>query len=234
MKASASVSWGADRTILMKIYKATVLSKIQYGAVAYGSACKSLLNRLEVVQNIGLRIISGALRSTSILALRGELSVCSVLETIQESVMRYFIRASYFDEQHLVKVEVLNDLEVVEGLHWRHKLYKIPAVIRANEIRLKLNLPLIRNVTSYVVSPIPPWIDLGFEIKSELCIKLSKKAPPSILKRIMDLTLDSYNNFVQIFTDGSKMELNDELRVGGSFYVPHLDYTSKFRMRSYH
>ena len=33
MKACSSSSWGADRDTLLKIYKATILSKIQYGAV---------------------------------------------------------------------------------------------------------------------------------------------------------------------------------------------------------
>ena len=129
MKASSSLSWGADRSILMKIYKATILSKITHGAVAYGSACKSQIDKLEVVQNVGLRIISGALKSTAILALRGELTMNSVKESIQESVIRYFIGAQYLDIHHIVKTEVLSDLERVKNLPWRHTSYKIPAMI---------------------------------------------------------------------------------------------------------
>ena len=153
MKASSS--WGADRSVLMKIYKATILSKITYGAIAYGSACKSQIDKLEVVQNAGLRIISGALKSTSILALRGELTMNSAKESIQETVIRYFIGAQYLDAQHIVKTEVLSDLERVKDLPWRHTSYKIPAIMRADDIRNNLNLLPMRNLSSYVVSPIP-------------------------------------------------------------------------------
>ena len=233
MKASSSITWGADRYTLMKIYKATILSKIQYGAVAYGSACKSLIDKLEVIQNVGLRIISGALRATSIIALRGELSMCSVMETIRGSVIKYFVGAQYLNVHNIVKTEVLNDLERVRTLPWRHLSYKIPAILRADNIRTELSLPPMRDMTSYVVSPIPPWIDLGIEIRDNLCVKLSKNVPANILKKITDITMNSYDNFIKIYTDASKMEVENNMRVGGSFYVPHFDVLSKFRFRNF-
>ena len=91
----------------------------------------------------------------------------------------------------------------------------------------------MRNLSSYVVSSVPPWIDLGFEVKDELCIQLSRNEPTNILKKVAELTISNYSNFLQIYTDGSKMEVEGSIRVGGSFYVPHLDYLSKFRFRNF-
>ncbi|GFX80409.1 putative RNA-directed DNA polymerase from transposon X-element [Trichonephila clavipes] len=43
LKVLSNTSWGADRTSLLRVYKAIVLSRIDYGCVAYGSACNSTL-----------------------------------------------------------------------------------------------------------------------------------------------------------------------------------------------
>ena len=64
MRASSSKAWGADRKTLLLIYKTFVRSKIDYGSEVYGSACTTLINKLEVIQNTALRIATGALRST--------------------------------------------------------------------------------------------------------------------------------------------------------------------------
>ena len=69
MRASSSKAWGADRKTLPLIYKTFVGSKIDYGSAFYGSTCKRLINKLEVIQNAALRTATGALRSTPVLAI---------------------------------------------------------------------------------------------------------------------------------------------------------------------
>ena len=59
MRASSSKAWGADRKTLLLVYKTFVGSKIDYG-----SACKTLIDKLEVIRNTALRIATGAFRST--------------------------------------------------------------------------------------------------------------------------------------------------------------------------
>ncbi|GFU39063.1 RNase H domain-containing protein [Trichonephila clavipes] len=55
---------GADRPSLLRVYQAIVLSRIDYGCVAYGSACNSTLQKLDPVHHMALRICSGAFRIT--------------------------------------------------------------------------------------------------------------------------------------------------------------------------
>ncbi|GFT90212.1 RNase H domain-containing protein [Trichonephila clavipes] len=45
LKVLSNTSWGADRTSLLRVYQAIVLSRIDYGCVAYGSACNSTLQK---------------------------------------------------------------------------------------------------------------------------------------------------------------------------------------------
>ncbi|GFU59090.1 putative RNA-directed DNA polymerase from transposon X-element [Trichonephila clavipes] len=46
LKVLANTHWGADRTSLLRLYRALIRSKLDYGSVVYSSACKSLLKIL--------------------------------------------------------------------------------------------------------------------------------------------------------------------------------------------
>ena len=70
LKHLSHTAWGADSASLTRLYKALILTKIDYGCEAYGSACKSLLKTLEPVQNQAMRIATGAFRSTPIQSLQ--------------------------------------------------------------------------------------------------------------------------------------------------------------------
>ncbi|GFU28305.1 RNase H domain-containing protein [Trichonephila clavipes] len=61
---------GADRTSLPGVYQAIVLSRIDYGCVAYGSACNSTLQKIsDPVHHMALRICSGAFRTSPVQSL---------------------------------------------------------------------------------------------------------------------------------------------------------------------
>ncbi|GFV41848.1 putative RNA-directed DNA polymerase from transposon BS [Trichonephila clavipes] len=60
---------GADRPSLLRVYQAIVLSCIDYGCVAYGSACNSTLQKLDPVHHMALRICSGAFRTSPVQSL---------------------------------------------------------------------------------------------------------------------------------------------------------------------
>ena len=47
MRMVSGTSCGADRKILLTLYKALILSKIDYGAQAYSTAPKHLLSKLK-------------------------------------------------------------------------------------------------------------------------------------------------------------------------------------------
>lgn len=54
--------WGASTQSLYRIYVALIRSVLDYGSVVYGSAAKSNLITLEVIQAQALRICSGAFK----------------------------------------------------------------------------------------------------------------------------------------------------------------------------
>ena len=68
-------TWGSDRKMLTRLYNSLVQSKLDYGCQAYGSAAPRLLKSLDAVRNKGLRLISGAFRSSPITSLHADLNM---------------------------------------------------------------------------------------------------------------------------------------------------------------
>ncbi|GBM80116.1 hypothetical protein AVEN_218278-1 [Araneus ventricosus] len=64
LKVLSNTSWRADRLSLQRIYRAAILSKLDYGSAIYGSARKSGLEKLYPIHHSALRLCSGAFRTS--------------------------------------------------------------------------------------------------------------------------------------------------------------------------
>ena len=60
----SNTKWGGDRFVLHNMYRSLVRSKLDYGAVVYGSARKSYLKCLDTIHHQGLRLTLGAFRTS--------------------------------------------------------------------------------------------------------------------------------------------------------------------------
>ena len=60
IKVLSNTTWGADRKVLLRLYRALIRSKLDYGCIVYGSARPSYIKRLDTVHNQGLRLCLGA------------------------------------------------------------------------------------------------------------------------------------------------------------------------------
>jgi len=72
MRCLCGVEWGASGSTLRAIYTGLMRSVFDYGCVVYGSASKSLLYKLDVLQNQALRICSGAVKTSPVAAIQVE------------------------------------------------------------------------------------------------------------------------------------------------------------------
>lgn len=64
LKKLSHTTWGADRETMLKLYKTTVLPILEYGSQIYSSASQSVLKSLDPVHHLGLRLATGAFRSS--------------------------------------------------------------------------------------------------------------------------------------------------------------------------
>ena len=66
LKKLSGTHWGANSKILKTVYMGAVRPSLEYGASARATAAKTHTNKLDKVQNIGLRTILGAMKTTPI------------------------------------------------------------------------------------------------------------------------------------------------------------------------
>jgi hypothetical protein len=64
LKSIAHTSWGDHSKPLLQIYKALILSKIEYGSFLFHNAKQNNLQMIDAIHNAGLRISIGAFKSS--------------------------------------------------------------------------------------------------------------------------------------------------------------------------
>ena len=64
MRKLAGTTWGVDSSILTKVYTATVRPTMEYAPTTWGTAAKTNKSRLDKDQNMALRVILGAMKTT--------------------------------------------------------------------------------------------------------------------------------------------------------------------------
>nr|GBL89707.1 hypothetical protein AVEN_90457-1 [Araneus ventricosus] len=66
MKVLTNTSWGASRTSLLRVYRAAILSIMDYGCMIYGPARQNVLKKLDPIHHSALRLCSGAFRTSPV------------------------------------------------------------------------------------------------------------------------------------------------------------------------
>ena len=62
----AGTTWGAYSSILIKVYTATVWQTMEYSSTTWGTAAKTNKSRLDQAQNMAMRVILGAMKTTPV------------------------------------------------------------------------------------------------------------------------------------------------------------------------
>ena len=66
IKVVSNQEWGADKSVLLRLYRSLIRSKLDYGCIVYGSARPSYLKMLNTIHHQGLRLALGAFRTSPV------------------------------------------------------------------------------------------------------------------------------------------------------------------------
>ena len=105
MRAIAGSSWGADRELLLSIYKTFIRSKLTYGIAAVSSASNTYMNTIERIQNAALRISLGARKTSPVMSMQVEADLPPLKIYCQELCCRQYFKIKSQDDNHPI-VEV--------------------------------------------------------------------------------------------------------------------------------
>ena len=200
LKVLSHTSWGADRTTLLKLYRSLVGSKLDYGCIIYGSARKSYLQMLDPIHNQGLRLALGAFRTSPVASLYVEADEPSLYSRREKLSLQYAVRlaANPSNPAH----------EVTFPPNYVNLYEQKPKAIKSFGIRIS---PLLesanikpQNIEKHFTPNIPAWCMKPPEILFDLHSGKKSESKPHILKDDFRKMQSRYNNYQQIYTDGSK------------------------------
>ena len=195
IRAIKGQEWGANKKCLFTVYNALIKSKIQYGLLVYGSANKSKIKKLQVLQNRAIKVILGVPAYTRTEGIQAETGEFSIQDQIDILSLKYWARSSKLGNKLSVNKEILNRL----GTWSTYR--KMPYTQRIIHLTEELNLK------SEQLSPpaAPYFVDLDpLTIDISLSNKFNKAQDPRIINTITTTYLSYSTADIKIFTDGSK------------------------------
>ena len=153
LKVLAHTSWGADRKTLLKLYKALVFSKLTYGGEIYSSATLSRLKMLDSIHHTGIRLATGAYKTSSILSLLVDAGELPLDLYRQSSMLKYWFRLQRLTESLAFKT-VNNESHF--NYYEVHPNSPHPFGFRVKQLVQSLNIGSDQ-VLPFKIPITPPW-----------------------------------------------------------------------------
>jgi ribonuclease HI len=199
---TAGTRWGADRTCLLRFYRAYVRSLLDYGSPIYGSANPGVLTRLDPIHHKGLRVALGAFASSPTISLLAEtpeppLKLRRSLLTVQ----------FYYRALSLPHNQTKNFLVP----HPHHNAFLLreslprPLSVRAQIIISDFSLPDCCPL-SLPPLPVPHWSLSQPTINLQLSVLPKATTPPVQYRQAFLHLCSKYQGAAIFFSDGAKSE----------------------------
>uniref|UniRef100_A0A6G5A9V6 Putative tick transposon n=1 Tax=Rhipicephalus microplus TaxID=6941 RepID=A0A6G5A9V6_RHIMP len=146
LKVLSRTTWGSDRKCLMNLYRSLIRSRLEYGAIVYHSATPSALKMLDPVHHQGIRLSTGAFRTSPVESLYVESDEWSLHLQRTYSSFIYFLKVNANSEQPAYST--INDLSSSQLFYNRPAMAR-PFSLRVRDLAEETDVPLLE----YHLSP---------------------------------------------------------------------------------
>lgn len=195
--------WGADRTCLLRIYRSVVRSILDYGSVIYGSARKSYLKRLNPIHNHGLRLATGAYRTSPVESLYVE-SDEPCLEHRRALLTVSYVLRIRSKPSHICHTIVSH---ISTRILYNNRPHTIrPLLLRFEEICLEYKVPNEALNIARTPERLAPWLDFSQFTDFALTHSKKKETPRELIFQEFLAVQEKYNQYFEYYTDGSKTQ----------------------------
>ena len=200
LKVLSCTRWGADRKHLLQLHRALVVSKLSYGSEVYSSATKSRLESLNPVHNAGIRVSTGAFKSSPIISLLVDAGEIPLEMIRQSSMIKYWIRLQRLPDSLTFNVIFKNSF----SCFYNKISYPKPYGLRIREILEDLQIPKGK-ILPIKYSAFPPWKMPSIEYCRSITDCKKDQLDVVLRQKFLDHIKD-HRNTVYIYTDGSKSD----------------------------
>ncbi|XP_058794422.1 uncharacterized protein LOC131666073 [Phymastichus coffea] len=198
LKCISSKNWGADLEIINNTYKSLIRTKLDYGSIAYNSARKSLLKTLEPVQNAAARIITGAFRTSPVLAILSEAKLPPLHIRRMQTTLNYATSIAATPDNPVFKL-------IFKNSSINYSPFKAHISIHARvELYLKSVEKSIGPVLPQMQLNSPPWLAEPMVILDDQFPSVKNEMNTTTIQQIFSNIKSNFSDHTPIFTDGSK------------------------------
>lgn len=202
------------------IYRAMIRSRLDYGCLVYGSAARTNLAKLDVVQAKALRVCCGAVRTTSIPALLVECGEMPLRLRRVKLAIQCIGRIQSQGQCNPVKQLLVERGETAKR-GWGRGCYVK---------RVWAEFPeLGKDMAPRVVWPcVPPWLlpdpEIDWTVK-EIFRERGKENPVEVVKDVIN---ENWDGHLQIYTDGSVDPATN--RAAFAVHIPEVGLSQGYRI----
>ncbi|GFS68013.1 putative RNA-directed DNA polymerase from transposon X-element [Trichonephila clavipes] len=194
LKVLSNTSWGADRTSLLRVYQAIILSRIDYGCVVYGSACNSTRKKLNPVHHMALRICFGAFRTSPVQSLYVHCNQLPLDLRRRKLSLAYYFKILSVPSHSLQNVYMSTSMKRFYDV----RPYNIrPFIDRMRLLVSKLNLPNV-NIQQRNVLQFQPWNTPRFHYINSFASYSKSTVAPVVFQRVFVSHRSQYSGYSAI------------------------------------
>ena len=184
----------------LKIYRAAVMSKLDYTCQIYGSTCCTSLKKLDTIHHSALRICSGAFRTSPVVSLYTHCVEPPLSLTRDRMSVNFYYRILSHPE-HPFKPYLLN---TDDDILFQNRPSCTPHLgLRIRNLIFNTSLS---NITVRCQSQhnVPPWEMIKISRIHPFKDFNKNNTTPIIFQQLFIAHRSEYNNYTAIYTDGSK------------------------------
>ena len=195
LRLLSGTTWGGTKSCLLTIYRMMIRPIIEYCFEAYLCSSKYVVNKLQKIQNIALRICCGAMRSTPVFALQ---HCCN-----EYPLHLRHLQACLLYKNYLLSAESHPCRSLITQ-SW-HEIFPDSSTFRTFSMITSAEFYNNCQHEKNTLTKDPPWLLPPISIDLSLT-SITGLHPSEVRNRSLELITKDYPHHVKIFTDGSKSE----------------------------
>lgn len=220
IRAFCRTWWGADPVTLQVAYNGIIKSHLDYCSFILKPCAKATLNKLNTVQFMALRIITGCMKSTPTTALLAETAEINLDHRRKMLATKFILKMIGYEEHPLMTI-VSNLKQFMENQqgYWRGKdpPYLVEALMLVQEDIEKINKTKIHPCYT---------VDYHTQIKPIQIIDLGMDKNDASNTQFLASTETLRQSHTLIYTDASK----NKSKVGMGIHIPSMDLNFSSRL----
>jgi ribonuclease HI len=201
LKILTRKNYHCDRKTLLRLLNVIIIPVLDYSSIIFSNANKTLLSKLNTVLNTGIRLCTGAYRTSpidSLLIESGQLNF-NLRNTI--AILKYGVKILSWNN-HPLKEKIQDDT-AYNSLKNRSLNYQ-PLFVRIKSNLLKYNIHTNCEFDKTKFQESPPWLNCNADVNTSLDkFKKSETNQQQFQSSYNQIISTKYLAYKKIFSDGS-------------------------------